>query len=259
MSYLDRKLAWPDTVSDWIVNKVAGGSPPSTQAAARNVVDNARSEVQKCVDEANNWLASLTQKVQSHGSLGLAVVFESSSQFTSAFTWNFDLANTQFVAAWNDAVHGDFVSAMGRGAATLESGSGYEQLHNRNTALSLSLFGLATFASVETYFSKSTLRYDSGVFYLETETGKVASISSKSHSSSTSVYLDGTAQSPTGDGPVTNVRIQFHGILTTYADKGQFARMGRLAQGLGLSFQAMPAGPELIAIGSTLKSLSGRG
>ena len=190
-----------DTVTGWIVQKVAGNATPAGQAAFQSVVTQAKAEVQKYVDEANNWLSSLTQKVQAHGSISLAAIFEGTTQFTSAFTWNFDLGNVNFAAAWQDAIRGDFVAALGAGAATLQAGSGYESLHTRNTKLTISLFGLAQFASVDAYFSKSTLRYGDGRFYLETAAGRVSSSSSKSHSSSTSIYLEGTGESTRGPDP----------------------------------------------------------
>jgi len=84
-----------DTVTSWIIQKAAGSAAPMVTAALQPVVDKAKAEVQKYVDEANNWLSSLTQTVQAHGSISLAAVFESTSQFTSAFTWDFDLGKRQ--------------------------------------------------------------------------------------------------------------------------------------------------------------------
>jgi hypothetical protein len=243
------------SVSNLIIGKL-GGNSPAIQAAVQPVVATAQIEIQKYLADANNWLNSLTQKVQSHGSIALAAAFEGSSQFTSAFTWNFDLANANFAGAWQDAIGGDFVKALATGAATLASGSGYESLHSSNTKVSLALFGLAQFVSMDSYFAKSTLRYASGQFFMETSAGKVHTSSSKSRSSSASIYLDGTATSVAGAGPLGNLKIQFHGILSTKGDKTQFAKMGRLAKGLGVAFNGMPAGAQLIAIGDTLTSMS---
>ena len=246
-----------DTVTNWIVQKVGG-----TAAAGSSVFQSSQAaigdEAQKYVSDANNWLSSLAQRIQSNGSVSLALVFQNTAQFTSAFTWNFDLGNGQFAQAWKDAVAGDFVSALSTGAATLESGSGYEDLHTRNTSIKLSLFGLAQFASLETYFSKSTLRYGgNGTFYVETSAGKVQTSSSKSRSSSTSIYLDGTAAAVAGPGlPATNVQIRIHGIVTSNGDKTQFARLGNLVQGLAIAFPG--AASQIIPLGTILKSFSGQ-
>jgi hypothetical protein len=247
-----------DTVTNWVVQKVAGGTAPAATSIFQTPLDQVKSEVQKYVDDANNWLSSLAQKIQGYGSISLALVFASSSQFTSAFTWNFDLANARFGEAWKDAVKGDFVAALATGAAALESGSGYESLHVRNTKLTLSLFGLAQFASLDTYFSKSTLRYGgNGTFYLETSAGQVSSSSSNSRSSSTSIYLDGTSESREGTGAsVSNIRIQLHGILTTTGDKNQFAKLGNLTQALGMSLSGAAGASQLVSIGTVLKALA---
>jgi hypothetical protein len=213
-------------------------------------------EVQKYVDDANNWLSGLAQKVQNHGEVSLSLLFESSTQFASAFTWEFDLSSPQFQACWQDAVNGDFVAALATGAATLAAGSGFESIHESSTKATLTLFGLATFTSLDQYYSNSSLRYGSnGTFYLETKVGKVASSSDKKGSTSTEIYFDGTAQLD-ASGNVTGAQIQLHGILTAKAENSQTSRFGNLLQSLGQLPSAGSSAAALLDCGTDLKNLA---
>jgi len=93
---------------------------------------------------------------------------------------------------------------MQTGAATLDAGSGFESVHKKSTQCTLTFFGLQL-QSLETYFNDSTLRYGgNGIFYLENKVGKEVTTSSGKKSSSTSIYLDATAEStaPTPGGGV---------------------------------------------------------
>jgi hypothetical protein len=244
------------TLTQWMLQKVTGQSTPFTSSVFQTPLDQMRQEVQKYVDDANQWLTSLTQKVQSYGQVSLALVFQSSNEHTSAFTWDFDAVNPTFDAAWSDAVSGDFVGAMKTGAATLSMGSGFEQTHTKSTKITLTLFGLSSFTSAETYFGKSSLRYGGhGVFYLETSTGKVASSSSKTRNTSTDVYLDGIAQSTDGGSSAAKIQIQLHGILSTKGNQDQMSRLGNLLQALGGLVPA-DSSAQAISLGSTFKTFA---
>ena len=114
--------------TDWY-QKLTGKAPGAPAQALQSSVTN---EVQKYVDDANNWLSGLAQKVQNHGEVSLSLPFENSTQFASAFTWEFDLTNGQFDGCWKDAIAGDFVAALATGAATLAAGSGFESIHEKS-------------------------------------------------------------------------------------------------------------------------------
>jgi hypothetical protein len=234
-----------------LLQKATGQAAPNVP---QSVTDGVNSEVQKYISDANQWLSSLAKKVQANGQISLSLLFENSTAFTSAFTWEFDLADNAFANAWTAAVAGDFVAALKTGAVTLDAGSGFESVHTKNTKCTLTFFGL-TFESLESYFSRSTMRYGgSGVFYLENQTGQLVSTSNKRGSTSTSIYFDATAK--TADGTIANnVDVQLHGVLTTNGDSDQLSRFGLLLQGIG-SWIGGTSGQQVIDLGKTVKVLA---
>ncbi len=243
-------------LTQMLLQKATGKAAPNVPQSVTDAVDG---EVQKYVTDANDWLSSLTKKAQADGQISLSLLFQNSTQDTNAFTWDFDLANDNFDAAWKIAVSGDFVAALKNGAATLEAGSGFESVHTRNTNCTLTFFGLSN-ETLESYFSKSSMRYGGdGVFYLENQVGKQLTTSSKTKSSSTSIYLDATASSSTGDGNSGsisgNIQVQLHGILTTKGDKNQTSRLGVLLHQLGIGL-LRNGGQAVISAGDAFKSLA---
>ena len=223
----------PSKVTDVIKQRLIGNAnPPANSiftAAAGKATSALQDEVQKYVDDANDWLQGLFQKVGDHDSLSIGLLLQTTDHFVSAFTWDFDVDNGQFDAAWTDAVKGDFVAAMQTGAADLATGSGFEQLHYNNTRFSLALFGLASFNTVMTYFTQSDVRYaGKGIFYLEVKAGQVESTTSNKATSSTEIYLDATASGPpnaAGSYDASNLSIQLHGILAGNGNVAQAARL----------------------------------
>jgi len=234
-----------------LLQKATGKAAPNVP---QSVTDAVNGEVQKYVGEANKWLTSLAKKVQANGQITLSLLFQNSTAFTTAFTWEFDLANNAFANAWTAAVQGDFVAALKTGAVELDAGSGFESVHTKNTKCTLTFFGL-TFESLESYFSRSTMRYGgNGVFFLENQTGQLVSTSNKRGSTSTSIYFDATAK--TGDGTIANnVEIQLHGVLTTTGDSDQLSRLGLLLQGIG-SWVGGTSGQAVLDLGKTVKVLA---
>lgn len=235
-----------------LLEKATGKAAPSVP---QSVTDAVNGEVQKYVTDANNWLSSLTKKVQANGQISLSLLFQNSTQDTNAFTWDFDLANGNFDAAWKVAVSGDFVAALKTGAATLDAGSGFESVHTRSTNCTLTFFGL-TDETLESYFSKSSMRYGGdGVFYLENQVGKQLTTSSKTKSSSTSIYLDATTPSAPGGGSSGSIQLQLHGILTTKGDREQTSRLGVLLHQLGIGL-LRSGGQPVIDAGDAFKSFA---
>lgn len=235
---------------------ITGQTGSLSASPLQTPLDAVQQEIQKYIDDANQWLSGLTQKVQADGQISLSLLFQNSAQLTSAFTWNFDAVSASFETGWSDAIKGDFVAALASGSATLEPESGFESEHSRNTKLTFTFFGLGQFSSLDSYFTNSTLTYGkNGSFYLETKTGKLSSSSNKANSTSTSIYLDGTGQNLTGGNSVTNVDIKLHGVLTTTGSSDQVSRLGNLLQALGVALQGNISQPA-VTLGSALKTLA---
>lgn len=225
-----------DTITQWILQKAYGNPNPQLGEALQSLLDQLKKEVPKYTSEANKWLAGLFKKLGTEGEISLALLLPHTTNFLSAFTWHFDLTNTAFPQAWQDAINGDFLGAMETGAVTLDPGSGFEKVHYDSTRLTLTVFGLNYFQSIDTYFTRSTIRYaGNGQFFLETETGKVAATLDIGSKSSTVIYLEGNAQGADAGGSIeaSKIQIRLHGILSSTNDKTQTARLGALLGSLG--------------------------
>lgn len=225
-----------DTITQWILQKVYGTSSPPAGAVLGGVLNQLKTEVPKYISDANDGLASLFKKLGTEEEISLALLLPHTTNFLSAFTWHFDLSHPAFQQAWQDAVNGDFLGALQTGAATLDPGSGFEKEHYDSTRLTLTVFGLNLFQSLDTYFTRSTVRYaGNGQFLLETEAGQVAATLDFGSKSSTAIYLEGNAQGSDAGGALqaTNIEIKLHGILSSANNKSQSARLGALLSGLG--------------------------
>ncbi|MGH9352780.1 MAG: hypothetical protein ACRD2G_11570, partial [Terriglobia bacterium] len=201
--------------------------------------------------------ARLFQKLGTQGEISLALLLPHTTNFLSAFTWHFDLANGAFLQAWQDAVDGDFLGAMETGAVTLDPGSGFEKVHYDSTRLTLTFFGVDYLQSIDTYFARSTVRYaGNGQFFLETETGKAAATRALGNKSSTLVYLEGTAQGADSNGSIeaSKVQVRLHGILSSANDKTQTARLGALLGALGALLQN--GGAEVMSASASFDRIS---
>lgn len=230
-----------DTITQWVLQKAYGNSNPQPGEALQSLLNQLKGEVPKYAKEANEWLAGLFKKLGTQAEISLALLLPHTTNFLSAFTWHFDLANTAFPQAWQDAVNGDFLGAMETGAVTLDPGSGFEKVHYDSTRLTLTIFGTNDFQSIDTYFARSTIRYaGNGQFFLETETGKVAATLDLGSKSSTVIYLEGNAQGVDAGGSIeaSKIQIRLHGILSSASDKTQTARLGALLGALGPLLQA---------------------
>ncbi|MGH9343026.1 MAG: hypothetical protein ACRD19_04620 [Terriglobia bacterium] len=246
-----------DTITQWILQKVYGNANPQPGEAFQTILDQLKKEVPKYTNDANEWLAGLFQKLGTQGEISLALLLPHTTSFLSAFTWRFDLTNRAFPQAWQDAVNGDFLGAMETGAATLDPGSGFEKVHYDSTRLTLTLFGLNSFQSIDTYFARSTVRYaGNGQFFLETETGKVATTLGLASKTSTAVYLEGNAKGADSNGSIeaSKIQIRLHGILSSTNSKTQTARLGALLQALGSLLP--PDGADLTSAGAIFDHFS---
>lgn len=230
-----------DTITQWIIQKVYGAAKPPGSAALQDTLDQLKTEVPKYISDANDWLSGLFNKLDPKEEIALALLLPTTDNFLSAFTWHFDLAHPAFAQAWSDATRGDFLEAMDTGAATLDPGSGFEKEHYDSTRLTLTVFGLNYFSSIDTFFTRSTVRYaGNGQFLLETETGKVSATLDFGSKSSTVIYLEGNAAASNAGGALqpSDILIRLHGILSSVNDKTQAARLGALLAGLGSLMQS---------------------
>lgn len=225
-----------DTVTQWILQKVYGKAGPPAGAALAGAINQLKAEIPKYISDANDWLASLFKKLGTQEEISLALLLSQTHNFVSASTWHFDLAHPAFAQAWQDAVNGDFLTAMKTGAATLDPGSGFEKEHYDSTRLTFTIFGLNVLQSIDTYFTRSTVRYaGGGQFLLETEAGKITATLDFGSKSSTAIYLEGNAQGTDAGGALqaANTEVRLHGILSSANDKFQAARLGALLAGIG--------------------------
>lgn len=225
-----------DTITQWILQKVYGTANPPGSDLLASAINQLKTEIPKYISDANDWLTGLFKKFGPQEQISLALLLSQTDDFLSAFTWHFDLAHPAFAQAWQDAVNGDFLAALSTGAAALDPGSGFEKEHYDSTRLTLTLFGVNYFQSLDTYFTRSTVRYaGSGQFLLETETGKVTATLDFGSKSSTAIYLEGNAQGMDAGGllQAANIEVRLHGILSSASNKSQAARLGALLASLG--------------------------
>ncbi len=218
----------------------------------------ASGEMQKYVGDSNKWLAGLFQKVTDAG-ITLALYYQSESKFTSAFTWNFDFENAQAQMAWDAAMAGDFLKALATGAVTLDPGSGYEQMHFRETGVKLTIFGLWKEASLEKYFDSASVSYQSdGHFHLQGQAGQVVTTANNAKTTSTTVYLSATGTGASNDAGTqinaTGMQIQLHGILDSTGESKQATRLTKLLQALGGEVPAA-TGQALVSMGKLFQKL----
>jgi len=201
-------------------------------AAATSLATSLGGEIDKYVQDANSWLSTLFEKGPS-GGISLAILVESPTTFTSAFTWAFpDTSNPFFQKAWDDANNGDFLAALATGAVTLDAGSGFEKEHYDSTKATLTLFGLLTAVSLTSYYTQSKFTYAGhGIFHLEFQAGEVSSSSSNNDSTETTVYLDATGDGSPGSGTTftaSGIEVHFHGILDAVDNQSQAERISGL-------------------------------
>lgn len=225
-----------DTITQWIIQKVSGTAKLSGSAGLGDVLNQLKTEVPKYISDANDWLTGLFKKLDTGQEIALALLLPHTDGFLSSLTWHFDLAHPAFQQAWNDAIHGDFPGALDTGAATLDPGSGFEKEHYDSTRLTLTVFGLNYFESIDTYFTRSTVRYaGNGQFLLETEAGKIATTLDFGNKSSTTIYLEGSAAALDAGGSLrpSDILIRLHGIISGGSDKPQAARLSALLAELG--------------------------
>ncbi|MGH9401703.1 MAG: hypothetical protein ACRD2P_06315 [Terriglobia bacterium] len=249
------------TLIQWILQKAYGSANPQPGEAIQTLLDQLQKEVPKYISDANQWLLGLFQKFGTQGEITLALLFQNTTGFLSAFTWNFDLTNGAFPQAWQDAVSGDFLGATETGAVTLDPGSGFENVHYNSTKLTLTLFGLTYFQQIDTYFARSTVRYaGNGQFFLETDTGKVATTLDFGSKSSTVIYLEGNAQGADDSGSIeaSKIQIRLHGILSSASDRTQTARLGALLGALGSLLPPNGVGADVTSAGALFGNFSSR-
>jgi len=243
-----------------LLEKITGSS--STQPAdwklkalngsAQQAIEAVSNEVNKYVADANGWLAGLFKDLQQKGQIALAALLSSENKSTSAFTYEFDVSNAAFPAAWDQAMQGDFLGILKSGAATLDAGSGLEKMHASTTKLTASWFGLNS-ESVASQWGETTVKYiGKGVFALDARAGADLSTTSKNAATSTRIYFevsgDGTANDQNAF-QVLKPTIRMHGVLSARGSQSQVLRLGSL-------LRALAGGAETDAAGDALKNIA---
>jgi hypothetical protein len=249
----------PQDVLGLVLNKITGSSSidpndwklQAVNGAAQQAITQATAEVQKYIDDANNWLSGLFQDLQNRGSISLAAVFASSDHFVSAFTYTFDLSNAAFPGAWQSAISGDFLAVLRSGATTLDAGSGLEKLHTTSTKLTLTWFGL-NYGSVASQWNQTNITYQGkGLFALEAKAGADLTTTSNKAGTATSVYFvadaDGTDDGH-GNFVATKPTVALCGRLACTSSPAQTSRLGALLHALQPGSAADAAGDALKAI-----------
>jgi hypothetical protein len=249
-----------DQILGTLLQKITGSSSAdpndwklqALNGSAQQAIAAVENEVNKYVTDANNWLSGLFQDLQQKGSITLAAVLSSENKSTSAFTYEFDVSNAGFQAAWDEAMKGDFLDVLKSDAATLDAGSGLEKMHISSTKLTASWFGL-NFGSVASQFSQTSIKYlGKGVFALDAQAGADLSTTSKNAATSTRIYFDVSGDGTANDQNAFQVlkpTIAMHGLLSTKGSQSQVSRLGSLLQNLG-------GGTETDAAGNALNQIA---
>lgn len=199
-------------IADHLIRATAGDHAAGLLAQAE-IVDACKNAVNDFIADQTKMLSAWAAKTESHGEIRLALAFERSEALTTAFSWHLQTTNERFTDAWDCAIRGDYLAAMQTGAATLETGSGFEQVHSRQSKLDFTLFGFWNYASVEDFFRKSSVRYlGNRLFAVEATVGKQLSITSGTGSFLQSIFFK-TSVTQLNGSAVSSPDVQLHGIV----------------------------------------------
>ena len=135
----------------------------------------------KATDEATNFASEgeaklsgwLTPINNAQASLDFAI--GSTNQSFLLLDYTFDLNAPAFAAAWKTAVSGDFVAALEtpNGGVSIAVGGGLEKFHNRQTSITLNLFGQLQAAWTDAIISNSSMIYaGNNTFHLIANEGR---------------------------------------------------------------------------------------
>jgi len=226
----------PAQLANAIVAKLPSTSGAAVQFAAGQTacLQQAASDY---IDQANNWLKSLAQKVNDNGQISLSLQFEQANTNASAFGWQFDTARVNFAQIWDLAMSGDFVAAyaQGQGTVTLLDGSGFETTFKRNTQVKFSFFGLGgAFTTLDSYYGATTMSFKNGTFCFETNAGRMETVESGDKKFSSTLYLDCLATNTSGANMVTPTDLTLHGIVSCNGDPSSLDNFGAMLNAIGL-------------------------
>lgn len=227
----------PAQLANAIVAKLPSTSGAAVQLAAAQTAS-LQQAASDYIDQANNWLKSLAQKVNDNGQISLALQFEQANTNASAFGWQFDTTRANFAQIWDLAMSGDFVAAyaQGQGTVTLLDGSGFETTFKRNTQVKFSFFGLGggAFTTLDSYYGATTMSFKSGIFCFETNAGRMETVESGNKKFSSTLYLDCLATNTSGTNTVTPTDLTLHGIVSCSGDPSSLDNFGAMLHAIGL-------------------------
>lgn len=148
----------------------------------------------------------------------LALLIEGTTKNTSCFTYLFQVNQPEFLDVWKLAIEGRFTEALQYPkAVTLEAGSGLEQYHGRLTEITLDIFGFRLGQSSSTSYNAVDILYGgNNHFQMTDKTGREYLTSNLLSSSSANLYFAATGDTdqPGASAPTTNLRTEFHGVLS---------------------------------------------
>lgn len=236
------------TVSDSIIKAAGGGGTPGGEAV-KTVVGAASGEVDKYVNEVNDKLTSWLNKANGIQA-NLQVAIETSKARTVLAGYDFDLSSTNFAAAWQAAIDGDFVKALQTGAVTLDVGSGLERAYQAKTTFSCNFFNLWKFTSWQQFSSNVSFVYaGNNVFHFVAQVGRTTETDSMGAMHSMDFYFSATADSSGTN--ASNITADLHIDLTAQKDRKAAERIATLLGQIGGgACDALAAGMRAFAAGS---------
>jgi hypothetical protein len=237
------------TVGDSIV-KAAGGASALGGQAIKSVVGAASGEVGKYVNEVNDKLTSWLNRANGIQA-NLQAAIETSNARTVLAGYDFDLSSTNFAAAWQAAIDGDFVKALQTGAVTLGVGSGLERAYQAKTTFSCNFFNLWKFTSWQQFSSNVSFVYaGNNVFHFVAKVGRTTETESMGAMHSMDFYFSATADSSGSN--ASNITADLHIDLTAQKDRKAADRIATLLDkiGGGLACGKLAAGMHAFAANS---------
>ena len=245
----------PTQLANAIVAKLPSTSAAAVQFAAGQTAS-LQTAASNYIDQANNWLKSLAQKVNDNGQISLSLQFEQADTNASAFGWQFDTTKANFQQIWDLAISGDFVAAyaQGQGTVILLDGSGFETTFKRNTQVKFSFFGLGgAFTSLDSYYGATTVTFRSGIFCFETNAGRMEIVQSGDGKFTSTLYLDCLATNTTGSDTVTPTDLTLHGIVSCTGDPSSLDNFGVMLHAIGLKLTGDSA-TQVLGLGDLLRA-----
>lgn len=231
-----------------IVTSVASATDPAANQAVNAVVSAGASEIDKYVTEVNDKLSCWLKRADGLKT-NLEVLIETAGSHVILAAYAFDLASSNYSAAWKAAVNGDFVAALATGAVTLDIGSGLESGFQRKTTFNLNFFNLWSMSTWQEFHSKVSLVYaGNNVFHLVANIGRTTQTSAMGAMHSLDFYFAATANVGAGGG-VSATDIDLHMDLTAQSDPKGTATIANLLSATG-------AGPAADALARSMHAFA---